>query len=325
MTANQSKAKPGQKAIDTRTWNSMCDMLDWWKRTQQMGSSVAPPQVQRPTDTIRIRNDTGEALPKYSVLQPGDYLLTELNPRRLFYAGVKPTAGGAFVGVLQWTAGSGDIIEAQVSGVCPVRVDVTDITHTHASVVEDETDLTSNTAGPFRMLGTRTGTGVQEVVCVIDAAGSVDSYYYSTTGLSGGSYHSFSDSATNADFVATVVSHATDPTAWQIDNSNNVLVCKKAGAWTIQAALVYNCSTADSETTVWIRKKRGSTQTSLEQGKRTHPVAGNSGPLTFLDSVTLFAAADFIVDDWVYIQAATDSGSIAAYQLDASLLLTRVG
>lgn len=325
MTANQSKAKPGQKAIDTRTWNSMCDMLDWWKRTQQMGSSVAPPQVQRPTDTIRIRNDTEEALPKYSVLRPGAYLLSELNPRRLFYAGVKPTVPGAFVGVLQWTAGQGDIIEAQVSGVCPVRVDVTDITHTHASVVEDETDLTSNTAGPFRMLGTRTSTGVQEVVCVIDATGgSGDDFYYSTTGLSGGTYHSFNESASNAALIATTVSHATDSTAWEIDNSNNVLICKKPGAWTVHASLIHNATAADAETTVYLKLKRSGVASTIEQGKRMHPVVGGSGPLSYLDSVCLFSARDFELEDQLYLQCATDSASTASYQLDCSFLLTRI-
>jgi len=162
---NPSKVKPGQKAIDGRTWNGLVDMLTWWQRTVANGSGGAPVNMPRETDLIRIRNDTGVALAKFSVLQVDEYLLTDLDKRRLFYAGTKPDHGGTLVASLQWTAGISEIVEAQISGVAPVLVNVGATWHRRARPTKDATVLTSGLFGPFEILGVLTGTGEQVCVC----------------------------------------------------------------------------------------------------------------------------------------------------------------
>jgi len=162
---NPSKVKPGQKAIDGRTWNGLVDMLTWWQRTHANGSGGAPVNMPRETDLIRIRNDTGGALDKFSVLQVDEYLLTDFDKRRLFYAGTKADHGAAMVASLQWTAGISEIVEAQISGVGPVLVNVGATWHRRARPTKDATVLTSGLFGPFEILGTLTTTGEQVCVC----------------------------------------------------------------------------------------------------------------------------------------------------------------
>lgn len=312
MSAHLSKATPGQKAIDVRTWNAMVDMLAWWQRTQQMGSGGAPVNMPREQNIIRIRNDSGYDLPKYSVLQPGEYLLTDLNPRRLFYGGTKPDSNGAFVGVVQWTAPQTDIIEAQVSGVCPVRVNVTDVDHTHAVVVEDETDLSSSNAGPFRMLGTRTETGVQEVVCVIDSTGAGTMYQLSVNTKVGSSWHDIplSGSATNVQFGGNAAT-GSDTSAWTIDEANSRIVCASAGWWHCSFYLRCNADTDDSQIAWAAYRERASSASSVAQFEYRIPTARTTATDRVIDCTSV-GIKEFEAGDYLYVNAAKESASYNA-------------
>jgi hypothetical protein len=93
MAVNPAKATPGQKAIDHRTWNRVVDMLAWWDRLA-LGNGAGPIATARETDLIRVKNETGETLDKYSIVQVDEYLLTDIDRRRLFFSGSKPTHGG---------------------------------------------------------------------------------------------------------------------------------------------------------------------------------------------------------------------------------------
>jgi hypothetical protein len=161
------KAKAGQKAISARTWNSLVDMLDWWKRNHALGSGGGRLNGPRETDLIRLRNDTGEALDKYSVLQVDEYLLTDtggdiqIDRMRMFFGGSKPINGAALVAALQWTAAEDEIVEAQISGVGMALVDVGATWHRRAYPTRDETVLTSGIFGPFEILGELEDTGEQ--------------------------------------------------------------------------------------------------------------------------------------------------------------------
>jgi hypothetical protein len=187
---NPSKVKPGQKAIDGRTWNGLVDMLTWWQRTYALGGGGAPVNLPRETDLIRIRNDTGGALAKFSVLQVDEYLLTELDKRRLFYAGTKADHGAALVASLQWTAGISEIVEAQISGVGPVLVNVGATWHRRARPTKDATVLTSGLFGPFEILGTLTATGEQTCVCRHGHSGNRGMFAKTTSSITAGSLSS---------------------------------------------------------------------------------------------------------------------------------------
>lgn len=313
----------GQKAISLADWRRFLRVADWWDRTHGHMASVTQPGAVQP---LQIQNATGGALSLGSVVKLGDKSLNSLEATRLFFDGGVPDGYMDRIAITKATApNDGDIVPVDVVGVTLALVAVSSTSHSWCSVTNGQHYFTSGSAGQFPILNAPTETGLQLCAVMLDRRGNAnDDFYYSSTGLSGGTYHSFSESASNAALIATVISHATDTTAWEIDNSNNVLICKKAGAWTVHGSLVYNCTETDSETTVWIKTRRGGTQTTLEQAKRTHPVAGSSG-VDHLDSVALFAARDFLIDDQLYLQCATDSYGTAAYQLDVSFLLTRMG
>jgi hypothetical protein len=167
MGASPEKARAGQKAISARTWNSIVDMLDWWKRAHALGSGGGRLNGPRETDLIRLRNDTGAALDKYSVLQVDEYLLTDgdgavqFDRMRMFFGGSKAANGAALVAAIQWTAAIDEIVEAQVSGVGLALVTVGATWHRRAYPTRNATVLTSGVFGPFEILGELTATGAQ--------------------------------------------------------------------------------------------------------------------------------------------------------------------
>jgi len=171
MGASPEKARAGQKAISARTWNSIVDMLDWWKRAHALGSGGGRLNGPRETDLIRLRNDTGAALDKYSVLQVDEYLLTDgdgavqFDRMRMFFGGSKAANGAALVAAIQWTAAIDEIVEAQVSGVGLALVTVGATWHRRAYPTRNATVLTSGVFGPFEILGELTATGAQ--TCVV--------------------------------------------------------------------------------------------------------------------------------------------------------------
>jgi len=183
---NPSKAQPGQKAIDTRTWNGLVDMWQWWNRTIANGKGEPRKNNPRDGNTIRISNDTGGDLARYSVLEVGAYSLTTLDRRRLFYAGDDPTNGASVVAVLQQSALDGEIVEAQLTGVCPVLVSVGATWHRRAYPTAGANVLTSGLFGPFEILGTLAATGSQTCVCRMNASNRT-AFAITTSAITAGS------------------------------------------------------------------------------------------------------------------------------------------
>ena len=134
-----------------------------------------PRQVSVPTTHIRIGNDTASALVRGEVLEldetltHADYWLSNWPP---FLKGVKPTKGNASIAILNepCAAKSGTditIANAQVAGICMVKVNVGATWHRRARPVKDSHVLTSGLFGPCEILSELTATGEQLALCSI--------------------------------------------------------------------------------------------------------------------------------------------------------------
>jgi hypothetical protein len=121
------------------------------------------------TAIIRIRNDSGTDLARFSVVGLGDPLIDPADSEAGFLAavalaGVTPTIDhlGKFAVLLE-PAGDGAIVRAWAAGICPVKLDVSDDEdHGAADVTAGDAGfLTARPGGSAQVLWRAGGTGEQ--------------------------------------------------------------------------------------------------------------------------------------------------------------------
>jgi hypothetical protein len=163
------KVQAGQSLeVSATAWNAFIDAAQKAKNAQHDELSDGSAQF-RQADIIKIRNDSGADLPRFSVLGLDAPIFAPAVSLRAFQdqvalKGVIPTEEDHFgrFAILLEPAGSGRIARAWASGVCQARVNVEDEDHSCADVTDgDPTKLTSAKRGAAQMLWREGGTGDQ--------------------------------------------------------------------------------------------------------------------------------------------------------------------
>ena len=178
-------------SFSAQAWNAM---LDAGKAYQQKGTLSASAPVQSRSSTIlRVRNDTGNNLPRGSVLGLDGPVFTPTDSLNAFMAevafkGVTPDVTKhrrRFAVLLEPSAastgyGGAPVSLAYLAGLCPVLVDVVDQSHEYANIDDNVTaNLKSSRHGHARILWAEWqdsysgySTGVQWCVVMLGVTGS---------------------------------------------------------------------------------------------------------------------------------------------------------
>lgn len=169
--ANPQKAQPGQKAIDSGTWNSLVDMLAWWKQTYalQSGSSGRKPSYIDPCRVV-VKNGSGSAFRRYDVLGlKSSTPLTNAEREAVWLDADKLTSTNikrnCVCAVLLDPLPNGAFGPAQVFGVGLAYVNVQATWHRRAYPAASSDVLYSGLFGPLEILVTPAGTG--ERLCYV--------------------------------------------------------------------------------------------------------------------------------------------------------------
>lgn len=173
------RVSPGQpipanwpRAID---WNDIGEVTEIGLRHHRTRDSAQLKQWILATDWVHCRNDSGGDRRAGEVLECGDYLLTDLDPFSLWFAGDAPTSPVAQSthGILRSAMKSDQtgLERVQVSGCCRAWVNVTDEDHNFCNAEVDSHVLKSNSSGPHKIIYKPTGTGEKECVILLYSAG----------------------------------------------------------------------------------------------------------------------------------------------------------
>jgi len=126
--SNFGKVSPGQpwkppRADQQNAWD---EAADYFQVKQQL--SVPSPQhfFPRPTDLIRVKNDSGADRDRGDVLELDSFLLESLAAESLWFSGVVPTADDKPYCVLLKPIPNGEIGQGQISGVCIAKLNNSD-------------------------------------------------------------------------------------------------------------------------------------------------------------------------------------------------------
>lgn len=148
-------------------WNNM---VDAGRAFAQSRFDSGPPARTRPrqTDLIKLKNSSGADRARGEILKIEGTILTEQDAEEIWLDGVEPTTECRF-GILKEPSVSGEINQAQVSGVCLAMVNIIDVDHTFASAEDEEYVLQSGESGSVEILYAPDGTGEKE--CVVRFGG----------------------------------------------------------------------------------------------------------------------------------------------------------
>jgi len=153
-------------AISAPTWNAMLEAAKAHEFSKFNSTSGDNP-LFRQADICKVRNDSGNTLDRFSVVELSNALITpqeneaEFQSRAAFRV-ILPTkqARGKF-GVLLEPIPSGRIGRAWVSGVCPARVEVVDEKHRFCEAVAGNAALRTDCFGSARILWREPGLGLR--------------------------------------------------------------------------------------------------------------------------------------------------------------------
>jgi len=163
--SSQDKASPGErfKAPSASVWNNIIDAsLAYQNRAA--ADQQAPIQQARPTDLIKVRNDSCGPRRGGEVLKICGAAITTVTDEHKWLAGATTDAEGCFAILKQPLAGGG-IGPAQVSGVCMAWVQVNNEGHNRARLIDGQVVLRSATTGQCEILYKEPGIG--ERFCVV--------------------------------------------------------------------------------------------------------------------------------------------------------------
>ena len=195
MTEPLNKVQRGDPMrIPASTFNTFVDAARHF-RAQQHSSGPQPiaHQGERSPVVVYVRNDSGADRDRFDVLgidgilfTPTDNLDTFVNDHPLI--GVEPTNdthAGKFV-VLAEPVRSNEIGRAYITGVTPVRVDVTDEDHTSADVANANADyLESRATGSAQILWKEAGTGEVWALVLLGSSSTESGFWAEITAHGG--------------------------------------------------------------------------------------------------------------------------------------------
>lgn len=166
---SDGKASPGSpfKPPPAVLWNNMVDAGRAFADSRLSGGTPARNRP-RPTDILKLKNSSGADRAKGEILKIDGTILTDQDGESIWLDGKAPTDECRF-GILKEPSVSGEINEAQVSGVCLAKVDIIDADHTFAYAADGDYVLQSGESGPVEILYAPSGTGEKE--CVVRFGG----------------------------------------------------------------------------------------------------------------------------------------------------------
>lgn len=153
-------------------WNNMVDAGNAYALSK-LDSPGGPPTRARATDIIKIQNTSGAARRTGEVLKIEGKALDTITAEHIWLLGVEPTAD-CYFGILKKPVADDGIEQLQVSGVCLALVNVTDVDHDRAYVLDGYYVLQSSSDGPIEILFAPSGTG--ELSCAVRFAGKRTEY-----------------------------------------------------------------------------------------------------------------------------------------------------
>jgi hypothetical protein len=160
------------KVIHADMYDKLVQMISDW----QSGSySIRPGGSVPKLDIVRVKNTTGQNLPRLSILglsgtvwgTSGSITLNDQFQSNVVFTGVIPTTShtSGLIGILLEAAIDGQIVRAAVHGTAPVQINVTDASHTFADTTpNDPTQLTSASSGVIQILWKENGTGTKNAL-----------------------------------------------------------------------------------------------------------------------------------------------------------------
>lgn len=161
------KRQPGRGKIPATTWNTLVDMANLYRRTQELGPGLNTRRNQISTDRIKLKNMSGGNLAKGSVLEIGDSLINDPTPTYPWFEGSSPAPDGTRgIAVTLYDALTSKLVECQVSGVCFAQVDINHVQHQWADVDSGSTVLQSHWHGRAEILWRETAT-TGEQLCLV--------------------------------------------------------------------------------------------------------------------------------------------------------------
>jgi hypothetical protein len=166
MTPNTTgKASPGSpfRPPPAAIWNNMIDAGQAFANSQQ-NSGAPNPTRSRPTDIIKILNDSAADRRKGEILKIEGKAIEDITDEHIWLKGVEPT-DHCYFGILKEPVADHGIGALQVAGCCMALVDVIDTDHTRARVDAESYVLVSDDEGPLEILYHPDDTGEQQ--CVI--------------------------------------------------------------------------------------------------------------------------------------------------------------
>jgi hypothetical protein len=163
------------RAPPATIWNNMID-AGQAVADEKLNSGPPGATRSRATDLLKLKNSSGAVRRKGEILKIEGKVIETVTDENIWLDGIEPTAECRF-GILKSPANmgeegdeeNGEVITAQVSGVCLALVNVTDASHTFASAVDADYVLHSGTSGPLEILYAPDGTG--ELECVVRFCG----------------------------------------------------------------------------------------------------------------------------------------------------------
>lgn len=166
-------------------------MRNQWKLEQAHGRPGGSKTYTPLHTTIKIGNDSTTDLLRGHVLELDETMTNSEAWEAVWPSvllGVKPTAGNVNIAVLLGPcAGKGvttSMQNAQVAGICMVKVNVGATWHRRARPVKDSHVLTSGLFGPVEILNELTATGEQLVLCSVGHANNRGVFVKTTTSIS---------------------------------------------------------------------------------------------------------------------------------------------
>ncbi len=156
--------------FQAQLWNAMIDAAQANQKSKH-GQAIASLTTTRSTTIVRIKNETGTNLARGSILGLDGPIFTPADTnldifwREVCFRGIAPTLAQhrrRYAVILQAALGDssgygydsgGQIVMAAIAGVCPVQIDVLDVSHDYANITDgDSTKLTSSRHGHARIL-----------------------------------------------------------------------------------------------------------------------------------------------------------------------------
>lgn len=150
---------------------------------QAAGGTVGAktPSQQAGGNHVKVKNVSGSGLLRGHCVQLGDYTLTTLDHRAIWFECDAPADPiTSRIAIMRVATPDAKFGEAQMQGITTALVNVTDIDHTHAAPVDGEVVMESGTSGLAEILSPLTETGEQEIVVRL-GGGSASVLYGETT------------------------------------------------------------------------------------------------------------------------------------------------